>query len=146
MAGLVLSLKANEKFLVNGALVQNGDKRGQIHLPDSSVNVLRVSDCLHPDEINTPVRHAYYLTQILLSGDADRESGALTLLSTLNTLDKVFAGTKVAKEIGKAMLSASAGRYYSVLCTLKRVFALEAQMLAVPLSMPVVPSERAVAS
>ncbi|PHR91172.1 MAG: flagellar biosynthesis repressor FlbT [Robiginitomaculum sp.] len=129
MSGLVLSLKANEKFLVNGALIQNGDKRGQIHLPDSSVNVLRLSDCLHPDTINTPVRHAYYIAQLILSGDADKESGALDLLSALKTLNEVFVGTNAGEHVGKAMLAAAAGRYYSVLCCLKRVFDLEASML-----------------
>lgn len=147
MAGLVLSLKANEKFLVNGALIQNGDKRGQIHLPDSSVNVLRVSDCLHPDEVNTPVRHAYYLAQIILSGDVDKTNGALDLLSALSTLDTVFKGTDAGVQIGKALLSATAGRYYSVLCSLKRVFAIEASMLSAPAVAPVIPSENmAVAS
>ena len=141
MAGLVLSLKANEKFLVNGALIQNGDKRGQIHLPDSSVNVLRVSDCLHPDEINTPVRHVYYLAQIILSGDANKENGALDLLSALSTLESVFKGTEAGTQIGKALLSATAGRYYSVLCSLKRVFAIEEAMLAAPASAPIIPSD-----
>lgn len=130
MAGLVLSLKANEKFLVNGALVQNGDKRGQIHLPDSSVNVLRLSDCLHPSEANTPVKRAYYQAQIILSCDASMENGELDLLSSLKTLNDVFEGTDAGVQIGKALMSATAGRYYSVLCCLKRVFAIEEKMLA----------------
>ena len=130
MAGLVLSLKANEKFLVNGALVQNGDKRGQIHLPDSSVNVLRLSDCLHPDTINTPVRHAYYLAQIILSGDVTDGKGTLELISALKTLNDVFVNTDAGVQVGKALLAATAGRYYSVLCCLKRLFDVEAEMLA----------------
>lgn len=139
MAGLVLSLKANEKFLVNGALVQNGDKRGQIHLPDSSVNVLRLSDCLHPDTINTPVRHAYYLAQIILSGDAADEKATLELISALKTLNDVFANTDAGVQMGKALLAATAGRYYSVLCCLKRVFNVETAMLAA--HQPVLPSQ-----
>ena len=130
MAGLVLSLKANEKFLVNGALLQNGDKRGQIHLPDSSVNVLRLSDCLHPDEAHTPVRRAYYLAQLILSGDVSEENGALDLLSSLNTLNDILKDTEAGLSLGKALLAASAGRYYSVLCSLKRVFDMEDKMLA----------------
>lgn len=131
MAGLVLSLKANEKFLVNGALIQNGDKRGQIHLPDSSVNVLRLSDCLHPDTINTPVRHAYYLAQLILSGDADVAATSPELISALDVLEGIFAKTDAGKHISKAKVAAESGRYYSTLCCLKRIFEVEATLLAV---------------
>ncbi len=125
----MLSLKADEKFLVNGALVQNGPKRGQIRLPDNNVNVLRLSDCLHPDEINTPVRRAYYLAQLILSGDAARDAGKLKLTAALYELDKVFAGTSLETQISKALLSAAEERYYSVLVTLKRVLPIEQQLL-----------------
>ncbi len=128
MAGLVLSLKANEKFLVNGALIQNGDKRGQIHLPDSTVNVLRLSDCLHPETINTPVRHAYYLAQLILSGDADVEKTSPELVSALTTLEGIFAKTDAGTQITKAKHAAQSERYYSVLCCLKRIFDAEAQL------------------
>lgn len=129
MSGLVLSLKADEKFLVNGALVQNGSKRGQIRVPDANVNVLRLTDCLHPDDINTPVRRAYYLAQLILSGDVESSKGALDLTAALVGLDNVFAGTSVEPEIIKAMRDATSGKYYSVLVTLKRVLPIEENLL-----------------
>jgi flagellar protein FlbT len=130
MPGLVLSLKADEKFLVNGALLQNGPKRGQIHLPDNSVYVLRLSDCLHPDDIHTPVQRAYYQVQLILSGDTSHSTGTLDLFVSLSGLDKVFKGTRIETQISKAVTAASLGRYYSVLVTLKRILSLEQTMLA----------------
>lgn len=129
MAGLMLSLRADEKFLVNGALVQNGPKRAQIRLPDNNVNVLRLSDCLHPDDVDTPIRRAYYLVQLILSGDTQRETGKQELTATLNDLDKVFAGTAVEAQISKALLDTSQDRYYSVLVSLKRILLIEEQLL-----------------
>jgi len=73
MSGLVLSLKAEEKFLVNGALLINGSKRSQIRIGGDDVNVLRLSDAMHPREVTTPVRRVYYAAQIYLSGDANPE-------------------------------------------------------------------------
>ncbi len=143
MAGLMLSLKADEKFLVNGAMVQNGPKRAQIRLPDNSVNVLRLSDCLHPDEINSPVRHAYYLAQLILSGDIGRDSGKLKLTAALYDLDKVFAGTSVETLITKILLDTTQERYYSVLVGLKRVLPLEEQMLNTTAQIPIKQSELA---
>ncbi len=130
MSGLVLSLKADEKFLVNGALVQNGSKRGQIRLPDNSVNVLRLSDCLHPDEVNTPVRRAYYLAQLILSGDTSQAKGGIDLLACLSDIGKVFTNTSLEEQITKAVRDARRGRFYSVLVTLKRVLPIEQKMLA----------------
>ncbi|PHS37755.1 MAG: flagellar biosynthesis repressor FlbT [Robiginitomaculum sp.] len=129
MSGLVLSLRADEKFLVNGALVQNGAKRGQIRLPDNSVNVLRLSDCLHPDEINTPVRRAYYLAQLILSGDTPQTKGGIDLLASLSGLGQVFKATSLEEQINKAAIDAQRGRYYSVLVTLKRLLPIEQKML-----------------
>lgn len=129
MAGLVLSLKANERFLVNGALVQNGDKRSQIHLPDSSVSVLRMSDCLHPDAINTPVRHAYYIAQLILSGDAQKSIAGPELVDALGVLEGIFAKTDAGPVVSRAKKAAESGRFYSVICSLKRVFDAEAELL-----------------
>ncbi len=129
MSGLVLSLKADEKFLVNGALVQNGSKRGQIRLPDNCVSILRLSDCLHPSEISTPVQRTYYQVQLILSGDKTQDEGAFDLLANLLSLEKVFTGTKLENDISKAIVSAGQGRFYSVLVILKRILPIEAQML-----------------
>jgi len=84
MSGLVLSLKAEEKFLVNGALLINGSKRSQIRIGDDDVNVLRLSDALHPDEVTTPVRRVYYAAQIFLSGDAKANDISADILDGLS--------------------------------------------------------------
>ena len=129
MSGLVLSLKAEEKFLVNGALVQNGSKRSQIRLPDTTVNVLRLSDCLHPDDIDTPIKRAYYVAQLILAGDLTQAEGATRLMALLVSLEKVFAGTALSGAILKSVRHASNARYYSVLVGLRRLFSVEMEML-----------------
>lgn len=129
MSGLVLSLKAEEKFLVNGALLQNGSRRSQIRLPDPNVNVLRLSDCLHPKDINTPVKRAYYVAQLILSGDMTQAEGGVKLMSLLASLEKVFEKTALAESILKTMRDASKAKYYSVLVGLRRLFAIEKEML-----------------
>lgn len=132
MAGLVISLKPNEKFLVNGALLMNGPKRGQICITDDSVSVLRMSDVLHPSEINTPVRRAYYAAQLVLSCDATAEEMDAEICDRLDTLIEVFDGTPLLKAIEKARKAAEIERYYSVLCALKPLLPVEEQLLASP--------------
>ena len=129
MAGLVLSLKANEKFLVNGALLSNGPKRGQICVDGDGVNVLRMSDVIHPNDANTPVRRVYYATQIILSGDVGVIEIESEIKEGLEALAIVFEGTAFEKNIMKAQKAATSNRYYSVLCALKPLLKVEDQLL-----------------
>ena len=132
MAGLVISLKPNEKFLVNGAMLSNGPKRGQICITDDNVHVLRMSDAIHPDDVDTPVKRVYYSAQIVLSGDATAELMDQKIQNGLSGLIDVFADTPLVKSLEKAKSAAALGRYYSVLCALKPLIAIEEDLLARP--------------
>lgn len=134
MAGLVLSLKPNEKFLVNGALLSNGPKRGQICVSGDNVNVLRMSDVIHPDNINTPIRRVYYAAQIILSGDDGAINIGSEISDGLKALSYVFEDTVFVKNVRRAQRAASNGHYYSVLCALKPLLKIEREMLEFPLS------------
>jgi len=132
MAGLVLSLKPNEKFLVNGALLSNGPKRGQICVGGEDVHVLRVSDVIHPEEVNTPIRRVYYATQVILSGDVSAAENQSEIREGLEALTEVFEATPLVKNIEKAKSAADNGRYYSVLCALKPLLEVEKELLSLP--------------
>ena len=56
---LKLSLKPGERFVLNGAVVQNGDRRGTLILQNKA-SVLREKDILQADDVNTPARHVYF--------------------------------------------------------------------------------------
>ena len=129
MSGLVISLKPNEKFLVNGALLMNGSKRSQICLPDDNVHILRVSDALHPNEVNSPVRRVYYAVQLILSGDNDAVKIEDDVRSGLVALEAVFEGTSLSETLEKAKIAFLKGHFYSVLNNLKSLFAVEDAML-----------------
>lgn len=137
MAGLVISLKPNENFLVNGALLKNGPKRGQICIGDD-VSILRMSDAIHPDEATTPVKRVYYTTQVILSCDVKASDVDVELQTGLAGLASVFEGTPIEKSVEKALKSAKAGRYYSVLCALKPLLEIESELLGVEVATAIV--------
>ena len=56
---LKLSLKPGERFVLNGAVVQNGDRRGTLILQNKA-SVLREKDILQEEEANTPARRIYF--------------------------------------------------------------------------------------
>ena len=55
---LKLSLKPGEKFVLNGAVVQNGDRRASLLLQNKA-SVLREKDIMQPEEAATPARRIY---------------------------------------------------------------------------------------
>jgi flagellar protein FlbT len=56
---LKLSLKPHEKFVLNGAVVQNGDRRGVLLLQNKA-SVLREKDIMQADEATSPSRRIYF--------------------------------------------------------------------------------------
>lgn len=129
MAGLLISLKPNEKFLVNGALLSNGPKRGQICVEGEGINVLRLSDVIHPDEVRTPVTRLYSAIQILLSGDSSGDEASDLVEKQYRTLSMVFQGTPLADTLFKSYKAWVDGRIYSALCRLKPLIPIEADLL-----------------
>lgn len=129
MAGLLISLKPNEKFLVNGALLANGPKRGQICVEGEGINVLRLSDVIHPDDVKTPVTRLYSAIQTLLSGDNVGSEACDTIEQQYRTLQTVFEATPLADTLLKSYKAWVDGRIYSALCRLKPLIPIEAELL-----------------
>src|SRR5437868_8084689 len=70
---LKLSLRPGEKFVVNGAVVQNGDRRSTLVLQNKA-SVLREKDIMQADEASSPARRIYFpvMMMYLDEGNADR--------------------------------------------------------------------------
>ena len=80
MSGLVLKLGPHERVLINGAVVENGDKRSRLAIMTPNANILRLRDAIHPQEANTPVKRVCYIAQLVLTGDATAEDTRPQLL------------------------------------------------------------------
>ena len=67
---LKLSLKPGERFVLNGAVVQNGDRRGTLVLQNKA-SVLREKDIMQQDEANTPSRRVYFPVMMMYLDEGD---------------------------------------------------------------------------
>ena len=54
MSGLVLKLGPRERIMINGVVIENGDRRARLNVLTPGANVLRLRDAIHPEEANTP--------------------------------------------------------------------------------------------
>jgi len=129
MAGLVLTLSPGEKFFVNGALLENGEKAGRIRIKNSGARVLRCSDALRPNEVNTPVKQIYYAVQLLITGDLEPEQTLPAIDKECAKLEDVFEPCD-PKPIPLLRSMIARGNYYSALIQMQRIFPLESSLLA----------------
>jgi flagellar biosynthesis repressor protein FlbT len=67
---LKLSLKPGEKFVLNGAVVQNGDRRSALLLQNKA-SVLREKDIMQADEATTPSRRIYFPVMMMYLDQAE---------------------------------------------------------------------------
>lgn len=56
---LKLSLKPNEKLILNGAVIANADRRATL-IVHNKASILREKDIIKEEDVNTPAKHIYF--------------------------------------------------------------------------------------
>ena len=129
MSGLVFKIAPGERFIVNGATLENGDKPARIRVVEGDARVLRCRDAMRPQEVNTPVKQVYYAIQLLITGDLPQEETLPAIDAECERLEDVFAhvdGTLIP--VLRDMVGR--GNYYSAMCHLRQIMTIEAELLA----------------
>ncbi|WP_281981060.1 flagellar biosynthesis repressor FlbT [Thalassorhabdomicrobium marinisediminis] len=130
MSGLVLKLGPNERVLVNGAVIENGDRRSRLSILTPNANILRLRDAIRPDEVNTPVRRVCYIAQLILSGDADPEEARLQLMRGVEQLSQVLTDADSRQLLSDATTAFVEGEFYRGLKRLRGLLPREERLLA----------------
>lgn len=131
MSGLVLKLAPNERVLINGAVIENGDRRARIAIKTPRANILRLRDAIHPDEVRSPVTRICYNAQLILSGDLEPKQGLQQLLRGIEQLTQVFDDRDSRKQLDEASQAAIEGNAYRALRHLRALLPREARLMAV---------------
>lgn len=61
---LKLSLKPNEKLILNGAVIANADRRTTL-IVHNKASILREKDILKEEEVNTPAKRIYFPVMLM---------------------------------------------------------------------------------
>lgn len=129
MSGLVLKLGPKERVLINGAVIENGDRRSRLSIVTPNANILRLRDAIHPEEVNTPVRRVCYIAQLVLSGDANKDDAKLQLLRGIEQLSQVLTDHDSRTLLTAASDEVLNGQYYQVLKALRGLLPREERLL-----------------
>lgn len=130
MTGLVLKLGPHERVLINGAVIENGDRRSKLAVMTPNANILRLRDAIHPEEVTTPVRRVCYIAQLVLSGDADAKEARLQLLRGIEQLSQVMTDHDSRVQLGQATASVLEDNHYQALKALRSLLPREERLFA----------------
>jgi len=130
MAGLVLKLRPKERFMINGVVLQNGEKRSNIVVVSEDVNVLRLRDAIHPEDAKTPVKRVCYITQLVLAGEADPAEASFQILRGIEQLSQVFNDPDSKAHLDNATKNVRQKQFYQTLKSLRALLAREERLLS----------------
>lgn len=130
MSGLVLKLAPKERVLINGAVIENGDRRSRIAIMTPNAHILRLRDAIHPEEVTTPVRRVCYIAQLLLSGDADPSTARTQMLRGIEQLSQVLTDPDSRLQLAAATAALLADEHYQLLKALRALLPREERLLA----------------
>ncbi|MEJ1991004.1 MAG: flagellar biosynthesis repressor FlbT [Maritimibacter sp.] len=130
MSGLVLKLGPHERVLINGAVIENGERRSRLSIVTPNANILRLRDAIHPEEVNTPVRRVCYIAQLVLSGDADKDEARHQLVRGIEQLSQVLTDSDSRAQLDKATEALVDDQYYQALKALRSLMPREERLMA----------------
>jgi flagellar biosynthesis repressor protein FlbT len=130
MSGLVLKLGPHERVLINGAVIENGERRSRLAVVTPNAHILRLRDAIHPEEVNTPVRRVCYIAQMVLSGDAKADEARLQLLRGIEQLSQVLTDHDSRTLLTQATEAVMEDQFYPAMKALRSLLPREERLFA----------------
>ena len=126
---LKLSLKPGEKFVLNGAVVQNGDRRGVLILQNKS-SVLREKDIMQIDEATSPARRIYFPVMMMYLDEAGASKFYDEFVKRLNEFMGAISNPELLADCIAISKHAMAREYYKALMLCRKLIEYEDERLS----------------
>jgi len=126
---LKLSLKPGEKFVLNGAVMTNGDKRASLVIQNKA-SLLREKDIIQREDANTPARRIYFPIMMMYLEPEDTEElyteFALRMTEFMGAIHNRDA-LMTCVEISGLVMN---GAYYKALVACRKLYDFERERLS----------------
>lgn len=125
---LKLSLKPGEQFVINGAVLANGDRRTTLVVRNKA-SILREKDIMKEEEVTSPARRIYFPIMLMYMDNSNHaqyyEEFVLRMsqfMGAISTPEAVQNCIKVSKDVMDR-------NYYRALLTCRKLIAFEEERL-----------------
>ncbi|MGA0604526.1 flagellar biosynthesis repressor FlbT [Phenylobacterium sp. VNQ135] len=125
---LKLSLRPGERFVLNGAVVQNGDRRSVLVLQNKA-SVLREKDIMQAEEANTPARRIYFPVMMMYLDEPSADRYYDEFVRRMTEFMGVIANPTVLADCVSISKHCMAREYYKALMLCRRLIEYEDERL-----------------
>lgn len=124
---LKISLKANEKIYVNGAVIRADRKVSLEFLND--VQFLLEQHVLQVEDADTPLRQLYFIVQVMLMQPEDAKKAQTMFRETLTRLIACFSDRHILASLKDVDRLVNEGRFYEALKIIRQLYPHEAKIM-----------------
>lgn len=128
---LKLSLKPGEKFVLNGAVVENGDRRATLVLQNKA-SVLREKDIMQEHEVDTPAKRIYFPVMMMYLSSTSQDGLYDEFVLRMTEFMNAVGSADVLSECVSVSREVMAGEFYKALLRCRKLIQYEAKLLAGP--------------
>jgi flagellar protein FlbT len=126
---LAVKLKPNERIVVNGAVLCNGNARNTLYFANTA-SILREKDVMQVEEASSPVARAYYLVQLMMLNADDLDIYRAAYERLMTELLRTFANPQIRQRLADSAQWVLSGDYYKALVALRPVRDYERTLLS----------------
>lgn len=126
---LKLSLKPGEKFVVNGAVIANGDRRASL-VVQNKVSILRERDIIKEEEIDTPVKRIYFPIMLCYLDPSGQDKYRQEFVLRMGEFMAAIGDPETKSLCVAVSAEMMRNNHYKALMLCKKLFAFEEERLA----------------
>lgn len=121
---LKLSLKPGEKFVLNGAVLTNGDRRVSLVI-ENKASILRDRDIMQADDANTPVKRIYFPVMMLYLDPEQTEKYYDEFVARMSEFMSAISDREALASCVAISRDVLQGQYYKALIKCRQLFDFE---------------------
>ncbi|MEQ8403578.1 MAG: flagellar biosynthesis repressor FlbT [Oceanicaulis sp.] len=125
---LKLSLKPGEKFVLNGAVVENGDRRATLILQNKA-SVLREKDIMQEHEADTPAKRIYFPVMMMYLSSSSQDGLYDEFVMRMTEFMGAISNPDALAECVAVSREVMGGEFYKALLRCRKLIAYEAERL-----------------
>jgi len=127
---LKISLKANEKIYLNGAVIR-ADRKVTIDLLND-VQFLLESHVLQASEASTPLRQLYFMVQVMLIDPKGATEAREMFRRSLPLMLASFEDPQICSTLKRVDALVSEGEVFEALKAIRSLYPVEARVMSLP--------------
>ncbi len=123
---LKIALKPHERIVIAGAVIRNGEKRGDLII-ENQVPILREKDILSEVEVNTPCKRIYFVVQLMYFDDVNLNEHYKNYWNLVSEVVK--AAPSMTSRVDSMSEFIVSGKYYKALRVARELIDYEKEVL-----------------